>query len=157
MSGTLCPVFGLLGARKIVTCWSMFSRCHQAGEGAGAYRAGFAQPGEEKAHGRPKCRLQLPDWKIQRRQSQTSLGDTQHCPRGTGHKLKHGKFLLDSRKTFLLWKGTNTIQVAQRGCRVSILRVVEDLAGQDLKQPDLIRPSLNRVLERMNAESPSQT
>lgn len=32
---------------------------------------------EEKAQGRPNCCLQLPDWKTQRRRSQTSLGDPQ--------------------------------------------------------------------------------
>lgn len=62
------------GSVQVVMCWSKPITCHQAGQGAKTHRVVLSLD-KGRLRGDPKCSLQLPDWKIQRRQSQISLED----------------------------------------------------------------------------------
>lgn len=90
------------------------------------------------------------------RENRAGLNSEWHCkknPQPTGNrcKLQKEEYQSDIRK--IMWSKTGT--GAQRGCKISLLRGVQNLTGQDPGQPSLtsVSPAFSRELDLMTSKS----
>lgn len=105
--------FGLFSTRKIVTCWSKSSRFHQAGQGAGAHRA-VSSVKKRRLRGDLIAVYSYLIGRHREDEARLLLETHSNRPRGNGHKLKHGKLQLESRKTFFFF--TMEVNKYHTGC-----------------------------------------
>lgn len=103
-------------------------------------RPGTVQPREEKVAQRGYCCLQVPDQKIQRRQSQTHkrFNDKQRIQVGTR------KIPVTHDEEYITIRAMKHWNLLLRVCGISIFRNVQDWTGHHPEQPDLIIRALSR-------------